>query len=277
VRDQDAALRACHLLLTKDGCLIRGRNNDRCVDPSDLPPYETTSGPHHFLAWLSARHSPNRRTYTASLQRWKSSKSLWRGQPTPRQSFSEVSRNVSATREPHGDGHIFRGIGRGDEQRLYRRLCHSSKTRHDSRWSSHEGAVKNTLDWGQGRLREQFRKHEHNRGGGYEQGHAVNAALFADEMTGSPASGLYSVMRNLAYGREIPSVEGLVTVLSHRDVSRRAKLHGGETDRHADIVRPSGRLAAGLPKGPRPSGTIMPVSSVRPVMNSLGSSNPRVG
>ena len=36
-----------------------------------------------------------------------------------------------------------------------------------------------------------------HRGRQYEQGRAVNAALFADEMTGSPASDLYSVMRNV--------------------------------------------------------------------------------
>jgi hypothetical protein len=72
---------------------------------------------------------------------------------------------------------------------------------------------------------EQFRKHEHNRGGGYEQGRAVNAALFADEMTGSPASDLYSAMRNIIYSREVPSVGGLVTVLSNRDIGFRFSVY----------------------------------------------------
>jgi hypothetical protein len=35
--DQDAALRACRLLLAKDGWLVLGWNADRCVDPSELP------------------------------------------------------------------------------------------------------------------------------------------------------------------------------------------------------------------------------------------------
>jgi hypothetical protein len=72
---------------------------------------------------------------------------------------------------------------------------------------------------------ERFREHEHNRGGGYEQGRAVNAALFADEITGSPASDLYSAMRNLVYSREVPSVEGLVTVLSNREVGFRFSVY----------------------------------------------------
>jgi len=36
-RDQDAALRACRLLLAKDGWLVLGWNTDRSVDPSELP------------------------------------------------------------------------------------------------------------------------------------------------------------------------------------------------------------------------------------------------
>jgi SAM-dependent methyltransferase len=38
-RDQDAALRACRLLLTKDGWLVLGWNTDRCIDPSELPTF----------------------------------------------------------------------------------------------------------------------------------------------------------------------------------------------------------------------------------------------
>jgi hypothetical protein len=72
---------------------------------------------------------------------------------------------------------------------------------------------------------ERFRGHENNSGGGYEQGRAVNAVWFADEMTGSPASDLYSAMRNLVYSREVPSVGGLVTVLSNRDVGFRFSVY----------------------------------------------------
>lgn len=36
-RDQDAALRACRLLLANDGWLVLGWNTDRSVDPSELP------------------------------------------------------------------------------------------------------------------------------------------------------------------------------------------------------------------------------------------------
>jgi hypothetical protein len=36
VRDQNAALRACRLLLASDGWLVLGWNTDRCVDPSEL-------------------------------------------------------------------------------------------------------------------------------------------------------------------------------------------------------------------------------------------------
>jgi hypothetical protein len=72
---------------------------------------------------------------------------------------------------------------------------------------------------------ERFREHEHNRGGGYEQGRAVNAALFADEMTGSPASDLYSTMRNVVLDRGVPSVDGFVTVLSNRDIGFRFSVY----------------------------------------------------
>ncbi len=68
---------------------------------------------------------------------------------------------------------------------------------------------------------ERFREYEHHRGRQYEQGRAVNAALFADEMTGSPASDLYSVMRNVVLDPDVPSVGGFVTVLSNRDSSFR--------------------------------------------------------
>jgi hypothetical protein len=50
-----------------------------------------------------------------------------------------------------------------------------------------------------------------------QHGRAINAALFADEMTKSPASDLYSAMRNLVIDRTIPTVGGLVPTISNRD------------------------------------------------------------
>jgi hypothetical protein len=72
---------------------------------------------------------------------------------------------------------------------------------------------------------ELFRKYEHHRGLQYEHGRAVNAALFADEMTGSPASDLYSTMRNVVRDRDVPSVGGFVTVLSNRDIGFRFSVY----------------------------------------------------
>lgn len=71
---------------------------------------------------------------------------------------------------------------------------------------------------------ERFRQHEHHRRQ-YEHGRAVNAALFADEMTGSPASELYSTMRNVLHDRDVPSVGGFVTVLSNRDIGFRFSVY----------------------------------------------------
>lgn len=49
-----------------------------------------------------------------------------------------------------------------------------------------------------------------------EAGRAINAAMFADEIAGSPASDLYSTMRRVLSDREIPSVGGFSYVLSDR-------------------------------------------------------------
>jgi hypothetical protein len=70
-----------------------------------------------------------------------------------------------------------------------------------------------------------FREYEHSRGRQHEQGRAVNAALFADEMTGSPASDLYSTMRNVILDRDVSSVGGFVTVLSNRDIGFRFSVY----------------------------------------------------
>jgi hypothetical protein len=50
-----------------------------------------------------------------------------------------------------------------------------------------------------------------------EQGRAINAVLFADEMQNSPASDLFSAMRNVVADRAIGSVGGFVSVISNLD------------------------------------------------------------
>jgi hypothetical protein len=72
---------------------------------------------------------------------------------------------------------------------------------------------------------DRFREYEQRRGRQHEQGRAVNAALFADEMNGSPASDLYSIMRNVVRDRDVPWVGGFVTVLSNRDVGFRFSVY----------------------------------------------------
>jgi hypothetical protein len=72
---------------------------------------------------------------------------------------------------------------------------------------------------------ERFREYEHHRGRQHERGRAINTALFADEMTGSPASDLYSIMRNVVLERDVPSVGGFVTVLSNRDIGFRFSVY----------------------------------------------------
>jgi len=65
---------------------------------------------------------------------------------------------------------------------------------------------------------ESFREYETQRKARYEQGRAVNVAMFADEMTGSPASELYSTMRNVVREEKLHFVRGFVSVLSNRDI-----------------------------------------------------------
>jgi hypothetical protein len=50
-----------------------------------------------------------------------------------------------------------------------------------------------------------------------EHTRAINAALFADEVQNSPASDLYSAIRNLIMDSTVPSVGGFVAVASNRD------------------------------------------------------------
>lgn len=68
---------------------------------------------------------------------------------------------------------------------------------------------------------EKFREYEHRQRDRYEHRRAINAALFADEMGGSPASDLHGVMRNVVLDPAVPSVRGFVTVLANRDIGFR--------------------------------------------------------
>jgi hypothetical protein len=72
---------------------------------------------------------------------------------------------------------------------------------------------------------EKFRECEHDGRRRYEHERAVNAAVFADEMSGSPASDLYSTMRSLVRDSELPTVGGFVTVISNRDIGFRHSVY----------------------------------------------------
>ncbi|MDB5539237.1 MAG: hypothetical protein JWQ89_964 [Devosia sp.] len=83
-----------------------------------------------------------------------------------------------------------------------------------------------TLHWvGDKRAFERFREHEFRKKRRQHHGRAVNAVLFADEMEGSPASELYSTMREVVLDRDIDSVGGFVTVLSNRDLGFRFSVY----------------------------------------------------
>ena len=62
-----------------------------------------------------------------------------------------------------------------------------------------------------------FREYETRQHPRPEQGRAINAVPFADEMANSPASDLFSAMRNIVADRSIMSVGGFVSVISNRD------------------------------------------------------------
>jgi hypothetical protein len=72
---------------------------------------------------------------------------------------------------------------------------------------------------------EKFREYEHRKRNRYEHQRAVNAAIFADEMTGSPASDLHGIMRNVVQDRKLSTVGGFVTVLSNRDIGFRYSVY----------------------------------------------------
>ena len=72
---------------------------------------------------------------------------------------------------------------------------------------------------------ERFREYQQRHRKVQHQGRAVNGVFFMDEMKRSPASELYSIMRNVALDRDIPSVAGFVTVLSNRDIGFRYSVY----------------------------------------------------
>jgi hypothetical protein len=72
---------------------------------------------------------------------------------------------------------------------------------------------------------EKFLEYEHRKRDRYEHKRAVNAALFADEMAGSPASDLHGIMRNVVQDREQSTVGGFVTVVSNRDIGFRYSVY----------------------------------------------------
>jgi hypothetical protein len=62
-----------------------------------------------------------------------------------------------------------------------------------------------------------FRESEALQHARSEQGRAINAVLFADELANSPASDLFSTMRNIVANPSIKTVGGFVSVVSNRD------------------------------------------------------------
>ena len=72
---------------------------------------------------------------------------------------------------------------------------------------------------------EKFREYEQRSGKRYEHERAINVALFADEMSGSPASDLHGIMRNVVQDKELVTVGGFVTVLSNRDIGFRYSVY----------------------------------------------------
>jgi hypothetical protein len=77
--------------------------------------------------------------------------------------------------------------------------------------------VANTQWIGDKAAYERFREYEAKHRKAYETGRALTAVLFADEREGSPASDLYSTMRNVVIDNELPYVGGFVCVVSNRD------------------------------------------------------------
>jgi hypothetical protein len=64
VRDQNAALRVCRILLANDGWLVLGWNTDRCVDPSELSTLRNYFRPSSFP------HLAQRQTFATSTHEY---------------------------------------------------------------------------------------------------------------------------------------------------------------------------------------------------------------
>ncbi len=78
-------------------------------------------------------------------------------------------------------------------------------------------SISNTQWIGDQEAYSRFREYEARQHPRPEQGRAINAVLFADEVANSPASDLFSAMRNIVANRSIMSVGGFVSVVSNRD------------------------------------------------------------
>lgn len=81
----------------------------------------------------------------------------------------------------------------------------------------HVGSVSNTQWIGDHSAYSSFRDYEASDKPKPEQGRAINAVYFADEMVNSPASDLFSTMRNITANPAISTVGGFVSMISNRD------------------------------------------------------------
>jgi hypothetical protein len=77
--------------------------------------------------------------------------------------------------------------------------------------------VAKTLWIGDGCAFQRFRETEKKNAKRSDAGRAVNAVMFIDEIKHSPASDLYSAMREVLIDRSVASVGGFVSVISNRD------------------------------------------------------------
>jgi hypothetical protein len=77
--------------------------------------------------------------------------------------------------------------------------------------------VSKTLWIGDGLAFQRFRKAEERSLKRRDAGRAVNAVMFMDELEKSPASGLYSAMREVVVDRSVASVGGFISIISNRD------------------------------------------------------------
>lgn len=71
---------------------------------------------------------------------------------------------------------------------------------------------------------ERFREHEHRRPA-TDNGRAIHAAIFADEIEGSPASDLFSHMRATLSDRRLNSVGGFISAISSRGAAFRQSVY----------------------------------------------------